>query len=166
MQLPNPPWYRRWSAILAGVIVLAALTAMLGWRGLQQATDPATATPTVPTTTVPEPSTTTSSTVPPAPTTTRATPGVLWEMQGSDTHRGELFRAPANWRIVWSFDCSNFARYKGGNFKLSGQGAFDRVLIQKFDVKASGTRSVTRGGFGSLEITSVCDSWTVKAFPA
>jgi hypothetical protein len=165
MQLPNPPWYRRWSVILAGIIVLAALTALLGWRGLQQAADPATANPTVPSTTAPEPATTQSPTTRP-PDTTGATPGVLWERKGSETERSRLFRAPPSWRIVWSFDCSSFARYGGGNFKLSGQGAFERVLIQEFDVKANGTRSVTGGGFGRLFITSVCERWTVQAFPA
>jgi hypothetical protein len=160
MQLPNPPWYRRWSVILAGIIVLAALTALLGWRGLQETAGPDTATPTVPPTTVAEPTT-----ILPPPTTI-ARPGVLWEKKGSDSYRSRPFRAPPSWRIVWSFDCSDFARYGGGNFKLTGQGAFERVLIQDFDVKANGTRSVTGGGFGRLVITSVCDHWTVQALPA
>ena len=164
MQLPNPPWYRRWSVILAGIMVLAALTALLGWRGLQQTASPATATPTVPPTTLAEP--TTTQPLAPPPPTTKPRPGVLWEKNGSDTHRSRPFRAPASWRIVWSFDCSDFARYGGGNFKLTGQGAFERVLIQEFDVKANGTRSVTGGGFGRLVITSVCEHWTVKALPA
>jgi len=34
VDLPNAPFYRRWSFILAGVIGLAAITALLGWRGL------------------------------------------------------------------------------------------------------------------------------------
>lgn len=111
MDLPNAPFYRRWSFILAGVIGLAAITALLGWRGLQQV-DP-----------------------------------------------------PATWRIEWSFDCSNFKRLGGGNFKITGTGAFARVDIQELDVKASGTRTFTRGGYGHLLVDSVCTRWSVTVLP-
>ena len=54
MQLPKAPFYRRWSVLLAGVIVLAAIVALLGWRGLQQVeeADPPTTTIAPPTTVV------------------------------------------------------------------------------------------------------------------
>jgi hypothetical protein len=165
LKLPNPPWYRRWSIILAGVICLSAIAATLGWRGLQQvASSPSTTASTAPATTLPTEAPTTRA--PRSPTTTRAAPGVLWQMKGSDTVRSRLFRAPPSWRIVWSFDCSEFAGGNGGNFKLTGQASFEQVEIQVFDVKASGSRLVNGGGYGRLLITSVCDHWEVRAVRA
>ena len=162
MQLPNPPWYRRWSVILAGVIGLAAITAMLGWRGLQEVDPPATAT----TTTTRPPSTTTTvpptSLRPPRTTTTVPTPDVLWSKTGSDIVTSPLIKAPPVWHIEWSFDCSNFKKFEGGNFKITGDGAFEQIDIQAVDIKASGRKNLTHGGFGHLTVASVCDHWTVK----
>ena len=158
MQLPNPPWYRRWSVILAGVIGVAAITAMLGWRGLQQVASPSTTT--TPPATAPGPATATTGPAGQGTTTTRP-PGVLWTRSGSDVGRSPGFRAPSGWRIEWSFDCSNFRKFGGGNFKISGGGAFSRVQVQEFDVEASGSRTFTRGGYGHLVIDSVCRRWTV-----
>jgi hypothetical protein len=160
-QLSGTPLYRRWSVILAGVVALAAVAALVGWRGLQQAASGPTTVSPVPSTTVPAP-TTAPSTTRPEPTTTRLPPGVLWEETGSDSSQSPLFKAPRRWRITWSFDCSGFAA-SGGNFKLSGDGAFARVQIQEFDTKASGSQTVTSSGWGSLIVDSVCDRWTVKA---
>jgi hypothetical protein len=162
LQLPNPPWYRRWSVILAAVIVLAAGTAWLGWRGLQQVATPTTTGTTRPLSTIPEPAVADTATIREA-TTTKPKPEVLWERRGSDVHRGQAFQASGAWRIDWSFDCSNFAAHGGGNFKLTGEGAFANVLIQRFDVKGRGSRSVSSTGTGRLVIDSVCDRWTVKA---
>jgi hypothetical protein len=157
MDLPNPPFYRRWSFLLAGVIGLAAITALVGWRGLQQA-DPS------PTTVLPA---TTVTTLPPTTSPTSIGPtskpaDVLWDGEGADSARSEGFRAPDAWRIEWSFDCSNFKRYGGGNFKILGDGALDDVDIQAFDVRGSGTRRFTRGGFGHLQVNSVCRHWRVR----
>jgi hypothetical protein len=159
MSLPNAPFYRRWSFILAGVIGLAAITALVGWRGLAGVDPPATTT-TLPATTIPSPTTT-----PPPPTSIAPTSkpdDLLWNKQGSDTATSPGFRAPAAWRIEWSFDCSNFKSLGGGNFKITGNGAFERIQIQEFDVKASGTRTFTRGGFGHLLVDSVCRRWSVR----
>jgi hypothetical protein len=163
-QLPSSPWYRRWSVILAGVIVLAAFTALVGWRGLQQVASPSPTTPasTPPTTTVAEPPT---SATRPAPSTSRETPEVLWRAEGSDSQRSRLFRAPDRWRIIWSFDCSTFPGGQG-NFKLTGEGAFDQVMIQAFDDEAEGSQPVRGGGSGRLVVTSVCDRWEVQAVRA
>ena len=164
MELPNPPWYRRWSFILAGVIGLAAITAIVGWRGLSRADapEPTVTTQTPVTTTVP-----TTTTTPPTsgsqPTTTTRPPGVLWTETGSDAAKSSGFRAPGRWRIEWSFDCSNYRRYGGGNFKITGDGAFERVEIQRFAVDARGTQKLSSGGFGHLLIDSVCKRWTVTA---
>jgi len=164
MQLPNPPWYRRWSVILAGVIGLAAITAMLGWRGLQEM-DPQAATTTTTITTRP-PSTTT--TVPPTSptTTTLSTSDILWSKTGSDIATSPGIRADGAWRIEWSFDCSNFKKYGLGNFKITGDGAFERVEIQKDGLVARGSRTFPRGGFGHLTVSSVCDRWTVTVLDA
>ena len=162
MSLPNPPWYRRWSFILAGVIGLAAIAALVGWRGLQEF-PPDTTRPTVAVSTT----TTTTTTTPPTslrpPTTTSRRPGVLWTETGSDAAKSSGFRAPRRWRIEWSFDCSNFRGLGGGNFKITGDGAFERVEIQRFAVEARGRQVFSSGGFGHLLIDSVCKRWTVTA---
>ena len=163
MNLPNAPFYRRWPFILAGVIGLAAITALLGWRGLQEVDPPATTGTTVPATTVTSPTTTTP---PPSMSTTSKPTAALWDIQsgkGAATSPG--FRAPAAWRIVWSFDCSNFKKLGGGNFKITGTGAFDQVDIQALAVKDSGTDAFTRGGFGHLLVDSVCKRWSVTVLP-
>ena len=87
---------------------------------------------------------------------------------GEDTTAavGEFFAAPRRWRVIWSFDCRNFAAYGGGNFKLSGAGAFNKVAVQRFGVRGRGSLRVTGGGRGRLIIESVCDRWTVKALAA
>jgi hypothetical protein len=89
----------------------------------------------------------------------------LWSYEGSDVGRSPGFRAPYAWRIVWSFDCSNFKRYGGGNFKITGNGAFGQIQIQVFDIKASGRRTFNRSGYGRLLVDSVCKRWSVKALP-
>ena len=86
----------------------------------------------------------------------------LWSYEGSDVGRSPGFRAPYAWRIVWSFDCSNFKRYGGGNFKITGNGAFNQVDIQAVAVEDSGTQRYRGGGFGQLQVDSVCKRWSVK----
>jgi hypothetical protein len=159
MELPTPPFERRWSVILAGVIGLAAIAAMLGWRGLQEVATPETTMTTVPTTTLPGPVTTT---IPPTSNTSTNKPDdILWRKQGSDVAKSHGFTAPATWRIEWAFDCTNFEKYGGGNFKITGDGAFERVQIEQVDVEGSGKRTFTFAGYGHLLIESVCDRWTV-----
>ena len=163
MELPNAPFYRRWSFILASVIGLAAITALVGWRGLQQVDPPAAAVTTLPAT-ITGPTTT----LPPSSIVPSSKPAdVLWSREAKDvsTLMSEGFRAPSVWRIEWSFDCSNFKRYNGGNFKITGNGAFGQIQIQVFDIKASGTRTFNRSGYGRLLVDSVCKRWKVKALP-
>jgi hypothetical protein len=164
MELPNAPFYRRWSFILASVIGLAAITALVGWRGLQQVDPPAAAVTTLPATTITGPTTT----LPPSSIAPSSKPAdVLWSREAKDlsTLMSEGFRAPSVWRIEWSFDCSNFKRYNGGNFKITGNGAFGQIQIQVFDIKASGTQTFNHGGYGRLLVDSVCKRWSVKALP-
>jgi hypothetical protein len=164
MELPNAPFYRRWSFILASVIGLAAITALVGWRGLQQVDPPAATATTLPATTIASPTTT----LPPSSIAPSSKPAdVLWSREAKDlsTLMSEGFRAPSVWRIEWSFDCSNFKRYNGGNFKITGNGAFGQIQIQVFDIKASGTQTFNHGGYGRLLVDSVCKRWSVKALP-
>ena len=156
MQLPKAPFYRRWSVLLAGVIGLAAIVALLGWRGLQ-AIDPPTPTTTAPPTTVVTPTTG------PPPTSAGPTSkpdDVIWEEEGSDVQGSPTLQAPAAWRIVWEYDCTGFGP-GGGNFKITGDGAFKLVDIQQTDPRASGRKSYTRAGLGHLQVESVCDHWKV-----
>jgi hypothetical protein len=158
MQLPNPPVYRRWSVLLAGVIGVAAITAVLGWRGYQEASSSPTTT--APSTTVAAPATT----VPPTSVGPTSKPDdVLWSAEGSDVRRSEGFRAPARWRIEWEYDCTNFKQFGVGSFKITGGEAFGRVDIQANNLKGSGRRSFTQSGYGHLLIESVCKHWRVTA---
>ena len=158
MELPNAPFYRRWSFLLAAVIGLAAITAMLGWRGFQDVASPST------TTTVPTTSIVTTTTAPPTSSTSTSKPSnVLWQAEGSDAQglKSPGFEAPAAWSIEWEFDCRNFRKFGGGNFKITGNGAFDRIQIQEFAVEDSGRQSFTRGGYGYLLVDSVCEHWKI-----
>jgi hypothetical protein len=162
MELPNPPWYRRWSVILAGVIGVAAVVALLGLRGLAEVDATGT------TLTTQAPTTTVTSTTAVAATTTRRPqstlpPDVLWTETGSDNAKSRGFRAPAAWRIEWSFDCSDFNKDVGGNFKITGDGDFEDVQIQEFAVAVRGSKTFRKGGYGHLKVESVCGRWTVTA---
>jgi hypothetical protein len=161
MELPNAPFYRRWSFILASVIGVAAITALLGWRGLQETPDPATTFTPQPPTTVPA-SPTTTTTPPTSQEHTSKPDGVLWAGHDTDAVTSPGFQAPSTWRIEWSFDCSNFKKLGGGNFKITGNGAFERIQIQEYKVKARGSHTFTRGGFGHLLVDSVCRRWSVR----
>jgi hypothetical protein len=161
MELPTAPFYRRWSVILAGVIVLAAIAAMLGWRGLQEVASPATTTTSSPPTTTLPGAVTTTTTPPTSYGPTSKPDDVLWQAEGTGVKRSPGFRAPATWRIQWAFDCTNFEKYGGGNFKITGDGAFEQIQIENVAIEASGTRRFTRGGYGHLRVESVCDRWTV-----
>lgn len=168
MELPKPPWYRRFwllalaiNVVFAAVLVTAVVT--LWPRAVQRPASPKAtagggqqAEQIMPEATEPERAVLTS-------TTARLEPGVLWRKRGSLVHVGGLFDAPGRWRISWSFSCRSFAKYGGGNFKLSGDGDFQDVSVQRFGVRGSGTLKVTGGGRGRLVVASVCDRWEVKA---
>jgi hypothetical protein len=154
----EPPRYRPWLVILAGVVVLAGASAFVGWRGLQRVNGPpATGSPARPTVTVPAPPPATRQAPPATP------PGVLWQQSGSDQHRGSLFEATGRWRLAWSYDCSGPGSGGVGNFRLSGEGAFHQILIQRFELRARGSQSVSATGRGRLVVDSICERWTVRA---
>lgn len=156
MELPDAPFYRRWSVLLAGIIGLAVIVGVVGWRGFQEAS-PSTTTTTPPTSVAP------TTTTPPETTfgPTSKPDEILWEeAKGSGVQRSPGFRAPAAWRIEWEFDCTSFG--EAGNFKITGRGAFNRVDIQAYEREGRGRRSFTQRGYGQLLVESVCDSWSVR----
>ena len=168
LELPKPPWYRRvWILNLAiAVVVVAVLvgaTVALGSRRDRQA-NPTMVTGAAAATTRPAPVATSQPPTTLAPrTTASAKRGVLWQASGGAGVHPETFEAPDGWRLVWSFDCSSFARYGGGNFKITGEGRLDKVSVQRFAVRGRGSERVAGGGRGRLVIETVCDRWTVKA---
>ena len=166
--LPKPPWYRRFGVVFlaANLVAAAVLVAAVVALWPQPAQRPVAAATTagvgphaeqvVPQ--GPEPATILT-----ASTRAGLAPGVLWQPRGSVGSVVGRFQAPGRWRVVWSFDCQSFAKYGGGNFKLSGAGAFAEVSVQRFGVRGRGVLQVSGGGRGRLTIESVCDRWTVKA---
>ena len=168
VEVPKPPWYRRFGVVfLAANLVVAAVLVVavvaLWPRAAQRPGAPA------PTAGVgrhaeqvvpggPEPAA-----VLPTSTRARLAPGVLWQGRGSAGSGSGRFAAPGRWRVVWSFNCQSFAKYGGGNFKLSGAGAFTGVSVQRVGVRGRGVLPVTGGGRGRLTIESVCDRWMVRA---
>jgi hypothetical protein len=168
VELPKPPWYHRFGVVvLAANLAVAALLVVavvaLWPRAAQRPVVPATTAGVGPPADQvlsqgPEPAA-----VLPTSTRARLAPGVLWQQGGSAGSVGGRFAAPGRWRVLWSFDCRSFARYGGGNFKLSGAGAFAEVSVQRVGVRGRGVLEVTGGGRGRLIIESVCDRWMVKA---
>ena len=171
MEVPKPPWYRRFGVVVvaANLVVAAVLVAAVVALWPQPAQRPV-----APATTArvgrqaeqvvpqgPEPATILT-----ASTRARLEAGVLWQKRGGVGSVGGRFDAPGRWRVVWSFNCQSFAKYGGGNFKLSGAGDFAEVSVQRFGVRGRGVLPVTGGGRGRLTIESVCDRWTVKAVAA
>jgi hypothetical protein len=122
VELPKPPWYRRFGVVFlaANLVVAAVLVAAVValWpRAAQRPHAPATtagvgpqAEPVVPQ--GPEPAT-----ILPASTGARLTPGVLWQQRGGAGSVGGRFAAPGRWRVVWSFNCQSFAKYGGGQLQ-------------------------------------------------
>jgi hypothetical protein len=170
VELPKPSWYRRFGVVFlaanlaVAAVLMVAVVALWPRAAAQRPVAPAATAGLEPRAEQvpldgPEPATT----VLPTSTTARLAPGVLWQQRGSVGSVGGRFDAPGRWRVVWSFNCQSFAKYGGGNFKLSGAGAFAEVSVQRFAVRGRGVLRVTGGGRGRLTIESVCDRWTVKA---
>jgi hypothetical protein len=169
VELPKPSWYRRFGVVvlaanlLVAAVLVVAVVVLWPRAAAQRPVAPATTAGVGPqaeqvVSEGPEPAAV-------LPTSTRAhlAPGVLWQRRGSAGSTVGRFAAPGRWRVVWSFNCQSFSKYGGGNFKLSGAGAFAEVSVQRFGVRGRGVLPVTGGGRGRLTIESVCDRWTVKA---
>jgi hypothetical protein len=168
VELPKPLWYRRFGVVVLAanlVVAMALVGAVVAlWpRAAQRPVAPATTAGVGPHAGQLLPEGPKPATILPTSTGARLEPGVLWQRRGSAGSVGGRFAAPGRWRVVWSFSCQSFAKYGGGNFKLSGAGAFAEVSVQRFGVRGRGVLPVTGGGRGRLTIESVCDRWTVKA---
>ena len=168
MELPKPPWYRRfWVVFLAAnllvAVVLVAAVVALWPRAAPRLGGPATTAGVGPQAEPVLPQGPESATILPTSTRARLAPGVLWQQQGSAGAVVGRFAAPGRWRVLWSFNCQSFAKYGGGNFELSGAGAFAEVSVQRVGVRGRGVLPVTGGGRGRLTVESVCDRWMVKA---
>jgi hypothetical protein len=168
VELPKPPWYHRFGMVfLAANLVVAALlvaaVVALWPRAAPRPGAPATTAGVGPQAEQLVPGGSEPAAVLPTSTRPRPEPGVLWQQGGSAGSVVGRFAAPGRWRVVWSFNCRSFAKYGGGNFKLSGAGAFAEVSVQRVGVRGRGVLPVTGGGRGRLTIESVCDRWTVKA---
>ena len=168
VELPKPPWYRRFGVVflaanLAVAEGLVAAVVALWPRAAPRPVTPATTTGVGPHAQQARSDGPDPPAILPTATGARLAPGVLWQQRGSAGSVGGRFDAPGRWRVVWSFNCPSFAKYGGGNFKLSGAGDFAEVSVQRFGVRGRGVLQVTGGGRGRLTIESVCDRWTVKA---
>jgi hypothetical protein len=168
VELPKPPWYRRFGVVVlaANLIMAAGLVAAVValWpRAAQRPGAPATTAGVGPQAEQVVPQGPEPAAVLPTSTRARLAPGVLWQQQGSAGAVVGRFDAPGHWRVLWSFNCQSFAKYGGGNFKLSGAGAFAEVSVQRVGVRGRGVLPVIGGGRGRLTIESVCDRWMVKA---
>ena len=168
VELPKPPWYRRFGVVfLAANLVVAAVLVVavvaLWPRAAQRPVTPATTAGAGPQAEQVVSEGPESAAILPTSTRARLAPGVLWHQRGSAGSVVGRFDAPGRWRVLWSFNCQSFAKYGGGNFKLSGAGAFAEVSVQRVGVRGRGILEVTGGGRGRLTIESVCDRWMVKA---
>ena len=169
VELPKPPWYRRFGVVflaanlVVAAVLVAALVALWPRAAAQRPGAPATTAGVGPQAGQFLPKGPEPAVILPTSTRARLEPGVLWQRRESAGSVSGRFAAPSRWRVVWSFNCRSFAKYGGGNFKLSGAGAFAEVSVQRFGVRGRGVLRVTGGGRGRLTIESVCDRWTVKA---
>ena len=167
MELPKPPWYRFGVVFMAANLVVAAVlvaaVVALWPRVAQRPVAPAPTAGVGPQAEQVVPEGSEPATILTTSTQGRLAPGVLWQQRGSAGAVAGRFDAPGHWRVVWSFNCRSFAKYGGGNFKLSGAGAFAEVSVQRFGVRGRGVLPVSGGGRGRLTIESVCDRWMVKA---
>jgi hypothetical protein len=169
VELPKLPWYRRFGVVfvaanlVVAAVLVAAVVALWPRAAAQRPHAPATTAGVGPQAEQLVPQGPKPAAILPASTGARLAPGVLWQRRGGAGSVGGRFAAPGRWRVVWSFNCRSFAKYGGGNFKLSGAGAFAEVSVQRFGVRGRGVLPVTGGGRGRLRIESVCDRWMVKA---
>jgi hypothetical protein len=169
VEVPKPPWYHRFGVVflaanLAVAAVLVVAVVALWPRAAAQRPDaPATTAGLEPRAEQVLPEGPEPAAILPTSTRARLAPGVLWQQRGSAGSVGGRFAAPGRWRVLWSFNCRSFAKYGGGNFKLSGAGAFAGVSVQRVGVGGRGVLEVSGGGRGHLTIESVCDRWMVKA---
>jgi hypothetical protein len=169
VEVPKPSWYRRFGVVflaanlVVAAVLVAAVVALWPRAAAPRPGAPATTAGVGPQAEQVVPGGSEPAAVLPTSTRARPAPGVLWQQGGSAGSVSGRFAAPGRWRVLWSFNCRSFAKYGGGNFKLSGAGAFAGVSVQRVGIRGRGVLQVTGGGRGRLTIESVCDRWMVKA---
>jgi hypothetical protein len=96
----------------------------------------------------------------PKPKPKAAAPKVLLQMSGSGIQKTEQFKTGSNWRLAYSFDCSNFGGQ--GNFAVTEftDGQMSDVLVNELKASGNGTSPVYDAGTHHLEINSECN-WKV-----
>ena len=98
MELPKPPWYRRFWVLFvaANLVVAAVLVAVVALcsRAAQPPGNPATTADAGPQADQVVPQGTEPATILPSSTAAHLESGVLWQQRGSDAEVGELFQAP------------------------------------------------------------------------
>jgi hypothetical protein len=108
--------------------------------------------------------TTTTKAPTPKPTTTaKPTPNLLFSQTSGGNKSVRPFDAPDEWRLVWSYDCKNFAAYGGGNFIVDDEGG-SGVAVNELGKGGSGTEYIDAGGRIKLQVVSTCSRWTLKAY--
>jgi hypothetical protein len=78
-------------------------------------------------------------------------------------HTSQWFRAPTEWRILWSYDCSAYG--SRGNFILDVYAGPNNVVdtaANALGTRGNGTNYEHQGGRFYLKINSEC-AWHVKA---
>jgi hypothetical protein len=168
VELPKPPWYRRFGVVVlaanlvVAAVLVAAVVALWPRAAAPRPGAPATTAgvgPQAEQVLAEGPSQRRSCPPRPGP----AWSGVSCGNSGERRLCGRAVRCARPLAGGWSFNCQSFAKYGGGNFKLSGAGDFAEVSVQRFGVRGRGVLPVTGGGRGRLTIESVCDRWVVKA---
>ena len=98
----------------------------------------------------------------PTPTTTTASPGVLWQRSGSDRADGDRFVAPIG--AGWSGrSTARASPATAAELQDLCDSAFRAVSVQAFAVRGRGGRWVNAAGRSHLQTESVCDRWVVTA---
>jgi hypothetical protein len=103
-----------------------------------------------------------ATTQPKSTTTAKPQSRVLYQKTGSANHSGQPFQAPDGWKLLWSYDCSNFKQYGGGNFIVSDDSGAG-VNVNELGTGGKGAEYIDQGGRIKLQVISTCDRWTLKA---
>lgn len=92
--------------------------------------------------------------------TRSAAPRTLLDVEGSGIKTTQRFKAPDEWAIGWSYDCSNFGT--NGNFAINVDGDVSDLAANVLGPRGHDVTYEHSGGDVYLQINSECD-WHVKA---
>ena len=148
--------------VVLALVVMGTLTADPNTdttAGQAPTTEPATEPPAAETTDTETTDTTEPETTEEPTTTAKPQPTVLFSQSGSGSHSLQPFNAPDEWRLGWSYNCSNFGTE--GNFIVLDEGG-GSVNINELGKSGRGTEFIDGGGRIKLQTISEC-RWTLKA---